>query len=107
MFFTNTICSELNVLKFSNQILYPFYKRVIQAITGVRDDLPDCPLNDTIRDDCAFPDLGVHDIRHLIFVEPCALRNQLDRSIQNIWNFTSYVRDLYCWIYYIIYSIFD
>jgi hypothetical protein len=28
---------------FSSNYLYPFYKCVIQAITGVRDNLPDCP----------------------------------------------------------------
>ena len=86
--------SQLNVLDFSNKILYPFYKRVIQAVTGVRDHLKDCPLNDTIRDDCAFPDLNIHS-HQLMFVEPCAIRNQLDRSIQNVWNFTSYNNIVY------------
>eukprot|EP01137_Pigoraptor_chileana_P012112 Opistho-2@64090 len=32
---------------FASKYLYPFYKRVIQAITGVRDGLPDCPPGQT------------------------------------------------------------
>ncbi|CAF0845113.1 unnamed protein product [Didymodactylos carnosus] len=35
--------TNIDQYTFSSNYLYPFYKRVIQAITGVRDDLPDCP----------------------------------------------------------------
>ena len=88
--------SVLNPLTFSNEILYPFYRRVIQAVTGVRDGMKECATNATnINNSCAFPDLGIHDIKHLYFVEPLALRNQLDRSIQNVWNFTSYPNIVY------------
>ena len=34
---------RLNVFKFANDTLYPFYARFIQALTGARDGLPTCP----------------------------------------------------------------
>ena len=32
--------------RFNDEVLYPFSARVIQAVTGVRDGKPDCPVND-------------------------------------------------------------
>ena len=34
--------ANLDIYAFSKNTLYPFYKRFIQAVTGVRDGLPDC-----------------------------------------------------------------
>ena len=48
--------------------LFPFYQRVIDAITGTNDG--------------GYRDLGIHDTRHLFFFEPWALRNLLDASAQ-------------------------
>lgn len=53
---------------FSSDYLYPFYKRIIQAITGVRDGLPDCPKDAPIGKNCAYPNLGINDQRHLFFL---------------------------------------
>eukprot|EP01137_Pigoraptor_chileana_P012113 Opistho-2@64091 len=39
---------------------------------------------------CAYPDLGIHDTRHLMVYEPNALRNQLDFSPQTCEPFTEY-----------------
>lgn len=78
----------------ARDFLYPFYRRTIQAVSGVRDGLPTCnttaqaypvvPINGshTPTITCAYPDLGVGDVRHLFFLEPSAIRNILDFSPQ-------------------------
>ena len=74
--------------------MYPFYRRVIEAITGARDDLPDCPAampSGTVPGgSCAYPDLGVHDTRHIVLFEPAAVRNLVDYSPQQSAPFTQY-----------------
>ena len=67
---------------FGRDYLYPFYARVVQAVTGVTDGLPRCV--PPVYGNCSFPDLGVHDTRHLIFAEPSSLRNEVDFSAEHI-----------------------
>lgn len=69
----------------AHKMLFPFYKRIIQAITGVRDGLPDCPKGVAvpISVQCAYPSLGIDDTRHIVFFEPSALRNTFDATFDN------------------------
>ncbi len=80
---------------FATDQLYPFYQRVIQAITGVRDNLPDCPKDAPTGINCSYPSLGINDQRHLFFVEPTAIRNLLDFTPQHSAPFTSYPNIVY------------
>ncbi|HEX6348494.1 MAG TPA: cellulase family glycosylhydrolase [Candidatus Dormibacteraeota bacterium] len=50
---------------FDDLQLYPFYRRLIDALAGAPDSLP-CPALAV----CGHADLGVHDRAHLFFVEP-------------------------------------
>jgi len=62
--------SELRLLDFSTNKLYPFYKRAVQAVTGVRDGLPTCKdegVNSLIDSACAFPDLGINTDKIMFF----------------------------------------
>ncbi|CAF4934284.1 unnamed protein product, partial [Rotaria magnacalcarata] len=87
--------SHADQYTFSSDYLYPFYKRVIQAITGVRDGLPDCPKHAPTGSNCSYPSLGIHDQQHLFFFEPTAFRNLLDYSPQYSVPFTSYENIVY------------
>jgi endoglycosylceramidase len=62
---------------FEDLLLFPFYRRVIDAITGARDGLP-CWTGFYMPAPCGYPDLGVHDLRHLFFLEPGLLRQITD-----------------------------
>lgn len=62
---------------FEDLLLFPFYRRAIDAITGVHDGLP-CPTHLFMPAVCAYPDLGIHDLRHLFFLEPGLLREVTD-----------------------------
>jgi endoglycosylceramidase len=62
---------------FEDLLLYPFYRRVADALTGARDGLP-CPASAPALPACGYPDLGVHDRSHLLFLEPDHLREQTD-----------------------------
>ncbi len=82
----------------AREFLYALYKRVIQAITGVRDGLPDClpnvALPSSSNPSCAYQDLGIHDTRHIFFFEPAAERNTFDTTFDfmGIWtNYTNIV----------------
>lgn len=75
----------------SSQDLYPFYKRAIEALTGVRDGLPTCPTSapTSLTNACAYPQLAsVH--RQQIFFEPLAYRNLVDFSLQVSAPFSDY-----------------
>jgi hypothetical protein len=80
-----------NLYQASSQDLFPFYQRVIEALTGVRDGLPTCPASDpsSMTNACAYPKLA--DVTHQqIFVEPIAYRNLVDFSPQVSEPFTQY-----------------
>jgi len=53
---------------FDDLWLFPFYRRVIDAITGVRDGVP-CPAFAPALAACGHADLGIHDRRHLFFLD--------------------------------------
>jgi endoglycosylceramidase len=75
----------------SSQDLYPFYKRAIEALTGVRDGLAKCPSTapTSLTNACAYPELA--SVQHQqIFYEPLAYRNLLDFSIQESAPFSEY-----------------
>jgi endoglycosylceramidase len=62
---------------FEDLLLFPFYRRVIDAVTGVHDGLP-CLTGIFMPAICGYTDAGVHDIRHLFFLEPGLLRQMTD-----------------------------
>ena len=62
---------------FEDLLLFPFYRRVIDALTGVHDGLP-CPSGIVMPAFCGYADLGVHDLRHMFFMEPGLLRQITD-----------------------------
>jgi endoglycosylceramidase len=62
---------------FEDLLLFPFYRRVMDAVTGVRDGLP-CPTGIYMPSFCGYADLGIHDLRHLFFLEPGLLRQITD-----------------------------
>lgn len=88
---------EFDFMAMARDRLYPFYARVIQAVTGVRDGLPTCPVEAPTSQDgtCAYPDLGVHDTRHAIYFEPNAFRNIVDFAVQPNRPFTTYPEIVY------------
>jgi endoglycosylceramidase len=65
---------------FESLFLFPFYRRVIDALAGTGDGLP-CPASAPAVSVCGYPDLGVHDRSHLFFVQPDHLREQTDFPI--------------------------
>jgi hypothetical protein len=62
---------------FEDLLLFPFYRRVIDAVAGVRDGLP-CPTGIYMPSFCGYADLGIHDLRHMFFLEPGLLRQITD-----------------------------
>jgi endoglycosylceramidase len=73
---------------FDQGYLYPFYRRVIDAIAGTRDGTV-CPSGITYVATCGYRSLGINDTRHLFFVEPMALRNLTDVAVGLSLPFTS------------------
>ena len=97
---------DINLWHFGSHYLYPFYTKMIQALTGVRDQLPTCECNvtqslgiecaagvDPISTHCAYPAILQTD--KLMVFEPMALRNQLDVSLQWSRPFTEYQNIVY------------
>jgi endoglycosylceramidase len=80
-----------NLYQASSQDLYPFYRRAIEALTGVRDGLPTCPASapTSLDDRCAYPALA-HATRQLMIFEPLGYRNLVDFSPQVSAAFSSY-----------------
>ena len=72
-----------NLYTATAQDLFPFYQRVIEALTGVRDGLPTCPATapTSLSNACAYPQLAKVS-RQQIFIEPMAYRNLVDFSPQ-------------------------
>ncbi len=62
---------------FEDLLLFPFYRRVIDAVTGAHDGLP-CPTGIFMPAFCGYADAGVHDRRHMFFLEPGLLRQITD-----------------------------
>ena len=62
---------------FEDLLLFPFYRRVIDAITGVHDGLP-CWAGFFMPSPCGYRDLGVRDVRHLIFLDTGLAREITD-----------------------------
>ncbi len=83
-----------NLYTASSTDLYPFYRRVVQALTGVRDGLPTCPASAPTGTTCAYPALASVSEQQ-IFFEPFALRNLLDFSPQVSAPFSSYPNLVY------------
>lgn len=73
---------------FEDLFLFPFYRRVIDALTGAGDGLP-CPASAPALPACGYPDLGVHDRAQLFFVQPDHLREQTDFATSLSLQFTS------------------
>jgi endoglycosylceramidase len=74
---------------FDDGWLFPFYRRVIDAITGAHDGVV-CPRGTTYTAACGYADLGIHDRRHLVVVEPMIVRDLVDASTEVPLPFTSY-----------------
>lgn len=85
-----------NLYQAASQDLYPFYRRAIEALTGVRDGLPTCPSSapTSLAGTCAYPELA-HVTHQQIFFEPLAYRNLLDFSPQVSAAFSSYPNLVY------------
>ena len=62
---------------FEDLLLFPFYRRAIDAITGVHDGAP-CWSGFFMPAVCGYRDLGVDDTRHLIFLDAGLLRQVTD-----------------------------
>ena len=62
---------------FEDLLLFPFYRRVIDAITGIHDGAP-CWSGFFMPAPCGYRDLGVRDNRHLIFLDTGLLREVTD-----------------------------
>ena len=62
---------------FEDLLLFPFYRRVIDALTGAHDGLP-CWTGFFMPAPCGYQDLGVDDSRHLFFLDTGLLREVTD-----------------------------
>jgi endoglycosylceramidase len=62
---------------YEDLLLFPFYRRAIDAITGARDGLP-CWSGFFMPAVCGYRDLGADDTRHLIFLDTGLLREVAD-----------------------------
>jgi hypothetical protein len=61
---------------FEDAFLMPFYRRVLDALTGADDGLP-CPPSSGWSV-CGYPDLGVRDQRHIYFLDANVFRAMTD-----------------------------
>ena len=83
-----------NLYKASSQDLYPFYKKAIEALTGVRDGQDTCPATAPNSNTCAYPQLASVS-RQQIFFEPLAWRNVVEFSPQVSAPFSSFQNLVY------------
>ena len=74
---------------FDDLLLFPFYRRVIDAITGVADGVP-CWTGFVMPAACGYRDLGVHDRRHLMFLDTGLSREVTDFPTHLATPFTTY-----------------
>jgi endoglycosylceramidase len=61
---------------FEDAFLMPFYRRVLDALTGADDGLP-CPAS-AGWSVCGYPDLGIRDRRHIYFLDANVFRAMTD-----------------------------
>lgn len=80
-------------IAFSSGYLFPFYRRVIDALTGTSDGVP-CAPGLIANPLCGYRDLGVHT-RQAFFFEPMAIRNLEDAPDQIADPFSSYPNLVY------------
>ncbi|HEX3794407.1 MAG TPA: cellulase family glycosylhydrolase [Acidimicrobiales bacterium] len=73
---------------FDQGYLYPFYRRIIDAVAGESDGIS-CPVGSPYTAVCGYRNLGLNDTQHLFFVEPMALRNETDFAVGLSLPFTS------------------
>jgi endoglycosylceramidase len=78
---------------FDQGYLYPFYRRVIDALTGTADGVV-CPTGTSYTAVCGYRDLGIHDTQ-MFFFEPTATRNLTDVALGLSLPFTSYPNIVY------------
>jgi endoglycosylceramidase len=78
---------------FDQGYLYPFYRRVIDALTGTVNGGV-CPTGTSYTAGCGYRDLGIHDT-HMFFFEPTATRNLTDVALGLSLPFTSYPNIVY------------
>ena len=78
---------------FDQGYLYPFYRRVIDALTGAGDGIV-CPPGTSYVAACGYRDLGIGD-RQLLFFEPMAARNLTDVAVGLSAPFSSYPNLVY------------
>ncbi len=62
---------------FEDLLLFPFYRRVIDSVTGAGDGFP-CWSGFFMPAPCGYRDLGVHDRRHLMFLDTGLVREVTD-----------------------------
>jgi endoglycosylceramidase len=74
---------------FEDLLLFPFYRRVIDAVTGARDGLP-CWSGFFMPAVCGYRDLGVEDRHHLFFLDTGLLREVTDFPTHLSLPITSY-----------------
>jgi hypothetical protein len=74
---------------FEDLLLFPFYRRAIDAITGAHDGLP-CWSGFFMPAGCGYRDLGADDARHLIFLDTGLLREVTDFPTHLSMPLTSY-----------------
>lgn len=79
---------------FDQGYLFPFYRRVIDAITGASDGVV-CPSGSSYTAVCGYRSLGIDDTHQLFFFEPTATRNLTDVAIGLSLPFTSYPNIVY------------
>lgn len=79
---------------FDQDYLFPFYRRIIDAVTGTRNGVV-CPPGSAYQAECGYADLGIHDTRQLFFVEPMAARNLTDAAVGLSAPFTTYPNVVY------------
>jgi endoglycosylceramidase len=74
---------------FEDLLLFPFYRRAIDAITGAHDGFP-CWSGFFMPAVCGYRDLGADDTRHLIFLDTGLLREVTDFPTHLSMPLTSY-----------------
>ena len=74
---------------FDDLLLFPFYRRVIDALTGVHDGLP-CWTGFFMPAVCGYQDLGVHADRQLYFLDTGLLREVTDFPVHLSMPVSSY-----------------